>query len=359
MALSKTWLELRSGAPGLGGPFLQEHLSALQCFDHYMHCRPSLIITIGYHQKSRFLGDILHMDSHNMSEAIRMQPVPAADPCILLDCQLHRQTRFQRVKGGPQPANLVVHELKNQPDDAEEIAYALYNQVFSPFAALALVFVSDVGGMANVIKLLCSRTRHRCRRPSTGAPATVVLVNDQGPNTHTAKDVYFYLATALLHDLNALDPTQVHTISQANQVVRRHLQVQMLPYYASLDRLRRSFFDIVGQASLHSRRRRLDFSGRHLKSLLRSALVHFSLHPATPFNIPLEARVDNPIPINLQYHLVDFLQRASSVGITEASSMAELVAAALLLDAYPPGIHGKNQNCRLCMYRTMLIPGFF
>ncbi len=347
MAAPKTWLELRSGARGLGGPFLQEHLSALQCVDRYMHCRPSLIIAIGHHQKSRFLEDILHIHSYDVSDAIRIRPLPAADACILLDCQLHRQTRFQRVKGGPQPANLVLHELRNQPENAEEIAYALYHQVFSPFAALALVFVSDFGGIGNVIKLLCSWAKDSSRRLSTSVPIAVVLINDQGPNVYTVKDVYFRLATALLNDLNTLDPTQTYTISQAHEIVRRYLQVQILPHYASFSRLRRSFFDIVGQASSSKRKQRLDFSGKHLKFLLRSALVHFAVRPTAPFNIPLGARANNPIPAHLQHHLADFLRCASLVGVTKASSMAELIAAALLLDAYPPGMHGKAQELEI------------
>jgi hypothetical protein len=72
--------------------------------------------------------------------------------------------------------------------------------------ALALVFVFDMGGMINV-KLLRSWTRKRSHHLSTGALITVVHVNDQGPNTYTVRDVYFYLATALLHGLNVLDPT--------------------------------------------------------------------------------------------------------------------------------------------------------
>ncbi|KAI1181594.1 hypothetical protein F5B17DRAFT_264505 [Nemania serpens] len=338
MASPKTWLELRSGAPGLSGPFLLENLSALQCFDYdNMNCRPSLIITIGHHHKSCFLEDVFHVYSHGTLDTIQIQSLPAADGCILLDCQLHQQNAFQRVKAGPQPANLILHELKTRPENAEKIAYGLYSQVFSSFADLALVFVSDFGGITNVIKFLCFWAKDGSDHLSASAPSTVVLVNDEGSNVHTVKDVYFRLATSLLQDLNALDPTRAHTISQADARVRRYLQVHILPHYASSTRLRRSFSDILRQASLKKKRLRLDFSAKHLKVLLRSALVHFAAHPNAPFTTSLAARVNNPIPINLQYHLVDFLRCASLVGVTGTPSMAQLIAAALLLDAYPPG----------------------
>lgn len=309
-----------------------------------MNCRPSLIITIGHHHKSCFLEDVFHVYSHGTLDTIQIQSLQAADGCILLDCQLHQQNAFQRVKAGPQPANLILHELKTRPENAEKIAYGLYSQVFSSFADLALVFVSDFGGITNVIKLLCSWAKDGSDHLSASAPSTVVLVNDEGSNVHTVKDVYFCLATSLLQDLNALDPTRAHTISQVDARVRRYLQVHILPHYASSTRLRRSFSDILRQASLKRKRLRLDFLAKHLKSLLRSALVHFAAHPTAPFTISLGARVNNPIPINLQNHLVDFLRCASLVGVTGAASMAQLIAAALLLDAYPPGMHG-NLDC--------------
>ncbi|KAI1181804.1 hypothetical protein F5B17DRAFT_436343 [Nemania serpens] len=341
MAAPKIWLGLRSGAPGLGGPFLLEHLSAWQRVDCYKNCRPSLVIAIGYHHKSRFLEDMFSFQSYGALGTIQIQSLPAADRCILLDCQLHQQIGFQRVKAGPQPANLVLHELKNQPENAEKIAYALYRQVLSPFLDLALVFVSDFGGMANVIGLFCSWAKDSFRRLSTSAPTTIVLVNDEGFNVYTVKYVYFCLATSLLRDLNALDPTQAYTLSRVDKIVRRYLQVQILPHRASSTRIRRSFSDILRQASLKRQRLRLDFSAKHLKCFLRSALVHFAAHSTARFNISLGARVNNPIPINFQYHLVDILRCASLIGITGAPSMAQLIAAALLLDAYPPGMHGN------------------
>ncbi|KAI3326542.1 hypothetical protein HD806DRAFT_410257 [Xylariaceae sp. AK1471] len=138
----------------------------------------------------------------------------------------------------------------------------------------------------------------------------------------STRDVYFRLSTELLNYLKALDPTEVPTISRADDIVRRCLEVHVLPRHLPLARLRRSLWNVLQQASFNRQKRMIDFSGKHLKFLLRSALAHFAKQPTILFNIPQAVRVNNPIPANLPHHIADFLRCASLEGTAHASAMA-------------------------------------
>lgn len=99
-------------------------------------------------------------------------------------------------------------------------------------------------------------------------------------------------------------PPKTYTISQADEIVRTHLQMLFLLYYASSGRLHRSFLDVVFKASVKKRKQRLNFSGTYL-SHLRSALAQFTMSSTSSFGIPHGAQLNNsPIPTNLQHLLV-------------------------------------------------------
>ncbi|KAI1325799.1 hypothetical protein F5Y16DRAFT_400981 [Xylariaceae sp. FL0255] len=343
MVSPATWLELRSGAPGLNGPFLQEDLSAFRNFDRFAESELRFLVAIGDQQKARFLEDVFYLPRPpvNSADRIRLRCLPVADPCVLADCELHRSQQLQRVKAAPQPGNFILYELRERRQrDTAELACELYHRVLSPFATAVLVFVSDLGGPSGVLRLLSCWARDSFDLRHAVVPTTVVLIEGEGAHAlPTIKDLYFQLSTELLNHLRVQNPTLGITFARVDSLVRRCLDLRILAAPHVPSQLRSALVDIAHQATFMRRRLRMAFSGLHLKALLRSALAHFAEYPTGAFSIALAARENNPIPAHLRYHMADFLRCARAEGINRASSMAQLVAAALLLDAYPPGMH--------------------
>ncbi|RYP63168.1 hypothetical protein DL771_009399 [Monosporascus sp. 5C6A] len=336
---TSTWLTLRSGAPGLGGPFLHEAFAPLRYLDQLADDQPQIIVAIGDRQKTKFLESYLAVGpDHDASSDVRFAPMPLASACLIADCGLHTQPQPPRVKGGPQPGNSALHEIKNSTGDATRIAYGVYRQVLSPFAAVILVFVSDFGGLAGALDFLDSWARGSMLQPVPNRP-TVILVDDKLHTLPAAKELRLRISTSLLRHLQMAEPTKPYARWDTDKIVRQCFQIQVLSGSLSPTCLRNALLNALQQATLERQRLRMDFSARHVKPLLRAALIHFAEQATAPFNIYQAARISNPIPTGLHDPLVRFLQCAAVAGIRDASFIAPVTASALLVDAYPPGLH--------------------
>lgn len=86
---------------------------------------------------------------------------------------------------------------------------------------------------------------------------------------------------------------------------------------------------------------RLLFSVRHFNSLFERGLTLVSKSPLKPFDMIQAARQDFPVSPNLATHVSNFLRILPLT--TELRTFAvEVIASALLMDHYPPGMHCMN-----------------
>jgi hypothetical protein len=105
-----------------------------------------------------------------------------------------------------------------------------------------------------------------------------------------------------------------------------------------------------GYACLHShlrkaservRRRRVEqsmlFSATHLMAFTEIAFGQ--LMCTEPFNFIKASRILNPVAANLAYHMTNFVNQVKSAKELRTFA-AETIASSLLLDHYPPGMHG-------------------
>jgi hypothetical protein len=85
---------------------------------------------------------------------------------------------------------------------------------------------------------------------------------------------------------------------------------------------------------------RLLFCATHLEAILRKAVAHVALDPHHRFDTIAAVRENNPVPRGIEYHLGNFLKLATQHGLS-LTDLTTFVASALLVDAYPPGMHSK------------------
>jgi hypothetical protein len=84
----------------------------------------------------------------------------------------------------------------------------------------------------------------------------------------------------------------------------------------------------------------VSFSSTHLRCFFDQALAHIAKSVAVPFNFLSASRSGNEVPENLTYHLTNFLRLGQESKIAH-SDLVSNIASALLMDAYPPGMHRK------------------
>jgi hypothetical protein len=83
------------------------------------------------------------------------------------------------------------------------------------------------------------------------------------------------------------------------------------------------------------------FSASHLKEFFVASVQHLAAAADTPFDFINISRVGNEISGDLSYHLYTFL----ALGITYKlpyDQLASYISSALLMDAFPPGMHRKS-----------------
>ena len=88
------------------------------------------------------------------------------------------------------------------------------------------------------------------------------------------------------------------------------------------------------------------FATRHLVAFFRYASEYFAKTIREPFNFIKASRFRNPVPLDLDKHLSNFLKYIKSP--KELIDFAvPMIALSLLLDHYPPSMHGKSEPSSL------------
>jgi len=85
---------------------------------------------------------------------------------------------------------------------------------------------------------------------------------------------------------------------------------------------------------------RLLYSAVHLNRFLQEAVKHVALSSKKAFNFILISRLSNPIDDEYIQHLSTFVRLANEHGFS-LEEQASLMASGMLMDAYPPGMHGE------------------
>jgi hypothetical protein len=260
---------------------------------------------------------------------------PLTDKCsFLIDCELHQCNIPPRIQAYPWPRNYTAHELKSVPSEVSETAYRLYYQLLAPFSSTVALFVSDFGGLTEVVNFLVSWGRSAMTRPGW-ARSRVTLMFEEA-SVPTEKHVHFLVTTALLRKVHICEPTEPYTLSDMNKIIKSCYDISVLrafPHKLSLQNL----MSTITETSITRQQLGFEFSAIHLSYLLHAAIIHFSSNLSAPFSVYHAARINNPVPGSLREHVIDFL-RFTKLDYYVSTS---LVASALVMDAFPSGMHSE------------------
>ena len=131
--MNSLWLQFRSNAPGLPGPFLQEHRDAYQI----CHGARQMAMTIGLPARrspSPCKATPLVDDAQHGIWLRRLD-----HSTVIADCDLHLDMGPGRVRAGPQPGHLKLHQLGDLfTYSLADVAGRLYGEILFPLSCVAI-----------------------------------------------------------------------------------------------------------------------------------------------------------------------------------------------------------------------------
>jgi hypothetical protein len=332
---------------------------------------------VGGEVKTRSMETLFLLPGRKNHKKVHLRLVPGTKetsyPILIADCELHNEQGFRKAITGHTPGVIDQRRPRWQhsapsPINRPNLARLLYTRLISPFCTTISLFADDLGGINATAKLLVSwlgnittiQSTPVSDLPESTYPMILVLM------TWTDQTAAFdeKLATTsflmdLRYEIERLYKGLEKPLSEIsfNRLLESHfsgIKVLALPPHAedqSLDAtniwlrekaLRTRLFQESQDMQARRRASSVAFSATHFEAFLHSAFVHFADDVMTPFSFVKASRIANPIPRDFPTHLSNFLRCIPR----DLSSFApNIIASALTLDGYPPGMHSKYRPC--------------
>jgi hypothetical protein len=263
------------------------------------------------------IGEALPAVSASAVSPARTVTITKTKPNHVLNCQLHLAPSAAADYGNPASPyrEIALSRRVPQPPTQEELAYfcfELYWDVLAPFSDVIVIFVPGVGP---------SRTADILQRWRS-SPVTVsrfsphiLIVTEENKDPYLEKVLRIFIG----------DPQSKLKVSKLTR------KSELLSAISSL----------AEQSNGSRKRLGLNFAQQHRSFLVQTSLEHFCDNLLLP-DFVTASRFTNPVPRSTELHL----QRLVKPFDSRISELTRLVASALVLDAFPPGMHRKSGPIR-------------
>ena len=212
--------------------------------------------------------------------------------------------------------------LPGLPVSAES---ALYSQFLFPFVDVFCFVYHGTRDLEDIVQHLVNWVDPRGKSTTSYIP--IIITAEAVPLSRVSEDLFQRLA--------ACSTEPVPEFFSALKFVKIKKDKLISPKGRS--ELYRHLFKASGRIRRKRAERGLVFSGNHLTAFAEIAFHHL-ISPQS-FDFLKASRLLNPVATDLGEHLANFVtqvQRAHDV----IGFAAETIASSLLLDHYPPGMHG-------------------
>jgi len=253
----------------------------------------------------------------------------SAHPILFMDID-------PRFEPPTQETNTYCHETKAyrlQADvQRQPLNATVLERLVLPFVDVVCIFAQDLGGLAEVLKLLQTWT-------SLDATATedqlcfarLVIITTENESSPAVLE-----ETEFLEGARAAGLYERFASLTLQLVSSRPLRSAR--YHLLRDALLQSE---VAAARDHRQKQCRLFSALHTASLFSASLAHMARYPDRPFDIIGASRQGIPAPPHLVNCLSAFLRAVTRYSVPQRLT-ASLLATAFLVQAYPQAAHGKS-----------------
>lgn len=336
-ASSRLWLEIKPDVPGQGS-ILIEHHQAYEAINSANTSCLQIVLIIGGESKRR------HFD---LQDPVRYGGVwirPFSPSIALADCEMHtmapqKTNAFQQPKG-----EAIKHRITQDIVNIPDFSFRLYWRLIAPFASAIILFLDDLGGLENVQDILSTwlylsmKIRHQF-------PPKVLLLQggaDKPCDLDSLRtQIHLKVRAKLQGDTQEntrLESTTRSLDLQLDDWIQIYFQkIKLIQTSSSLSQQLDKAVNARNDAGF-------DFKKLHLIHLLQDAIQNFSINQDLNYNFCYASRRHNPVPITLKEHISKFLVTSQALKDTQPNvylDQALIIASALEINAYPPGMHCK------------------
>ncbi|KAJ9386294.1 hypothetical protein DTO063F5_3808 [Paecilomyces variotii] len=298
---------------------------------------PQVVFFMGRRLKIQAMRHLCHsrgqhhhqewVDVHLDNRTLRSQ-----QPRFFADCDptsRSLQPLFQRAP--------ICHQEEVFPLDFSRTEYSWKDLVLSRllflFVDVLCIFADDVGGFEGVYELLSTWAKigSASSLPHAVRPRVIVVTGQTHSITHDLLDEQDFF-------LKLLDADDFPFFATFGDIQVSKLQSEALSPQARYMTLESDITRQLRNMTIIRERHRLLFSGIHLNAFFELALQHISVAPLSPFDFVRSSRQHNPLDGAFMSHLINFIRLGNS-GRAPYDTIASYIASAILMDAYPPGMH--------------------
>lgn len=225
----------------------------------------------------------------------------------------------------------------------------LYNFVHARILCLFIdvffVFADDLASFEEAVQLLASWAAIGDSGPTSfkkARPRVIIVTShgERGPSSTldilNIEDIQQGLHNKSLRDFFSTIKVLYLTVEQNSPMAR----------FRRLKGLLRRELD---EASVVRKDLGCLYSAVHLSRFFRLAVAHTVATPSQSFDFVLASRRDNKVRADLEQHLSRFLQLGLKNNSVQESLMT-MIASTIILDAYPPKMHGRLSDSRSSAY---------
>ncbi|KAF0330509.1 patatin-like serine [Colletotrichum asianum] len=271
-------------------------------------------------------------------QAVTLHSVTLAErKTILINCQLPFRCELSHIPDAIELGHHTLHHLKGAYPHAPQVACSLYTELLAPFSSVVILFVSEFGALARVVDFLWAWLRSAMLRPLPFCPEVILAVGRD--DLATLREIRLRLVNYGLKSLRVSDPHHAYSHTDVDKMISTHLNLSMMSTSPVAE------FSSLLQASLQRARYQqqqlgIDFTVGHWKALVRSALACHAEYPTVPINFYHLSRLRKPVPLSMGTHMSEFVLATSAHDVDQAM----IIASALSIDAFPPGMHRKSSR---------------
>ncbi len=314
--MNSLWLQIRSNAPGLPGPFLQEHRNAYQvCYGAWQ-----MAVTIGVSaERPPICNATPLVDDAQCGIWLRR----ADESTVIADCDIHLNKNLGRVRAGPQPGHLNLYQLNGQPPHSPaDVASQLYAGVLFPISCVILLSVDGLGGVAESARTLAVWLHFSSHIDIQPPPRLLVSTS----TALTLEKFLFALTLEMRHILGK----DITTYSQAKDAWSRRVEsIHIVRPTTNLELIRTH----VDKISRLRKQYYYNFSPPHFLRLLQQAVVSFADRSEKPFDLLRALGILDPATEQARVSLREFLDAP----LTDQGIAA--IASSLVLNTYSYSSH--------------------
>jgi hypothetical protein len=314
------------------------------------HGEPSLVLWVGKTSKSkalRYLATPLrskrngrHCGEVHLRLDAGAQSTQSCRPLLFADGPIPNIENNVRDTDRCSDLEPASQNLQWVGDDLNVALYNIYATLLSPFTDVISLFLSDFGGLARIADFIALwlNTFSNQSLPPVCFPRLLIVIEDSTTTkpdkcweNRWKRDLARLLRKKTARPINqAFSHISIHHLS-ANDRIRDEFR-----YLSLKDRLLNES-DAIRAARIEQR---MHFVGKHFNAFFDYAYNHFIHNTGKHFNFVKASRLSNPVSPDLKRHLLNFIKQFQTAEEINRFVLP-VVASCILLDSFPPGMHGE------------------